>query len=498
MRTSSQLLLTFLLNAVWQIALIAALASFGAWLLRHSATRYQHWLWVAALCLSLLVPAATAYRSLPDATSPVLQTGNELSLAEPVSIDPIGGPFRRTTSILASSAFQLNGNVALGLFVLFGAFVFYRGFRLAQAWHTTRNIRRSAVALEGDETVGLVMRECAQRFNPDAKPVAVCRSESVTVPVTIGVLRPVIILPESLLREGDLDLLTAAIGHEFIHVARNDYALNFLYELLFLPVSFHPAAALLRRRIKQTRELCCDELVAERILNAQVYARSLIALASSAPPLRRLSVTTTVGIADADILEARIMSLLSKPKMNRRWKKLLLFAVSLLLLIPSFAAVALAMRFELAPALQEPSQQDKELKEKRRGETVRSEVNSEQEFKERMARDPKFREEVERKRDLEFEMREVRQAALVRLARISMDQAIQIATSQTPGKVLECSLNAERWEEPGKLAKDGYVFYHVVIADEAPGTTHIMVNAVDGSIIKSEKELPRKRSLENE
>lgn len=192
------------------------------------------------------------------------------------------------------------------------------------------------------------------------------------------------------------------------------------------------------------------------------------------------------------------MSLLSKPKMNRRWKKLLLFAVSLLLLIPSFAAAALAMRFELAPALQEPSQQDKELKEKRRGETVRSEVNSEQEFKERMARDPKFREEVERKRDLEFEMREVRQAALVRLARISMDQAIQIATSQTPGKVLECSLNAERWEEPGKLAKDGYVFYHVVIADEAPGTTHIMVNAVDGSIIKSEKELPRKRSLENE
>ena len=35
MTTSSQLLLTFLLNAVWQIALIAALASFGAWLLRH-------------------------------------------------------------------------------------------------------------------------------------------------------------------------------------------------------------------------------------------------------------------------------------------------------------------------------------------------------------------------------------------------------------------------------------------------------------------------------
>ena len=42
MRISSQLLLNFLLNAAWQIALIAALASFGAWLLRSSAARYRH------------------------------------------------------------------------------------------------------------------------------------------------------------------------------------------------------------------------------------------------------------------------------------------------------------------------------------------------------------------------------------------------------------------------------------------------------------------------
>ena len=75
-----------------------------------------------------------------------------------------------------------------------------------------------------------------------------------------------------------------------------------------------------------------------------------------------------------------------------------------------------------------------------------------------------------------------------------MEQAIQIATSQQPGKVLECSLNGEHWEEPGKLAKDGQVFYHVVIlsGDEAsPEATHVLVNAIDGTILKTEKELPR-------
>ena len=93
-----------------------------------------------------------------------------------------------------------------------------------------------------------------------------------------------------------------------------------------------------------------------------------------------------------------------------------------------------------------------------------------------------------------MEMRSIRQAALVRLAKINMDQAIQIATSQQPGKVLMCSLDASHWEEPGKLAKDGVVFYHVIIADETErgGATHVWVNAIDGSIIKTEKELPRK------
>ncbi|HEY2961317.1 MAG TPA: M56 family metallopeptidase [Pyrinomonadaceae bacterium] len=499
MRTSSQLLLTFLLNAVWQIAFIAALASFGAWLLRHSAMRYQHWLWVAALCLSLLVPLGTALRALPESPSPITEPRNELSIANPVSIRPIAGPFERMSATpvsVSSSAFQLNSSLAVGLLIGYLAVFLFSSFRLARAWYTTRTVRHDAATLERDETVEAIVRECAKRLDFEAGRVKVCRSMHQAVPVTIGLFRPIIILPDSLLRGGDDDLLTSAIGHEFIHVARHDYVLNFLYELLVLPVSFHPATALLRRRIRQTRELCCDELVAERILNAEVYARSLVALASSAPPLRRLSVTTTVGIADADILEARIMSLLSKPKMNRRWKKLLLVAVSLLLLVPSFAAAAFAMRFELAPNVQEPSQQEKELKEKRRAEEARTEDA----FKERMAHDPNFRREVERKREVEMEMREVKQAALVRLARVNMDQAIQIATSQTPGKVLECSLNADKWEEPGKLAKDGVVFYHVVIADEtSAGATHVLVNAVDGLIMKTEKELPHKqRNPENQ
>ena len=99
--------------------------------------------------------------------------------------------------------------------------------------------------------------------------------------------------------------------------------------------------------------------------------------------------------------------------------------------------------------------------------------------------------ELRTRRAQEEEEIKVRQAELARAAKITMDQAILIATSQTPGKVLECSLIGEHWEAPGKLAKDGMVLYHTVIiaGDEAnPVTTHVLINALDGSVIKIEKE----------
>jgi uncharacterized membrane protein YkoI len=114
-------------------------------------------------------------------------------------------------------------------------------------------------------------------------------------------------------------------------------------------------------------------------------------------------------------------------------------------------------------------------------------------MKERIARDPQFAAELERRRELEIEMRAVTQAALVKLARISMEQAIQIATSQQPGTVLLATLGAKGWEEPGKLGKDGVVFYHVEIADGTDGSaTLVFVNAIDGTVIKTEKLKPRK------
>jgi len=502
MKISSQILLTFLLNACWQVAFVAALASVSSWLFRNSAARYRHWIWVAALLLSVGIPLTTSTRVLRQGLS------SNAPITEGVAIDPLVQTFARnsqpaqlTGSTLDSEPFLLSRPLALSLIGVYFAFLFYSGLRLGAAWYATRRMKLNAVHLE-DQRLTQIVERCATAIKTNAVNVRLCSTESVSVPITIGMFNPVIILPRLLLNEGNEEVLTSAIGHELIHIQRRDYAFNLAYELLFLPLSFHPAAALIRRRIRQTRELSCDELVAERILNAEVYARSLVQLASGTPTLRRLSITTTVGIADADILEARIMSLLNKTKVDTPRKRMLLIAVSLLLLVPCLAAGSFAMKFDLkrSEAInQEPSQQEKQRREEetvKRARATTVDFGDERAMKERMETDQAFREKMIARQELEMKMLAIKQSALVKMARITMDQAIQIATSQKPGNVLQCSLDAEHWEEPGKLAKDGFVFYRVVLVStediETGASTHVWVNAVDGTIIRTEKELPRK------
>ncbi|HEY6047400.1 MAG TPA: hypothetical protein VIU65_12400, partial [Pyrinomonadaceae bacterium] len=53
----AQVVMTFLLNASWQILLVTAAAAVCDWLLRGAPARYRHAVWVAALLLALVVPA---------------------------------------------------------------------------------------------------------------------------------------------------------------------------------------------------------------------------------------------------------------------------------------------------------------------------------------------------------------------------------------------------------------------------------------------------------
>jgi TonB family protein len=368
MRAGAQLLLTLLFNASWQIALVTAFAALCDWLLRGTSPRYRHGLWVFVLLLGLAVPALSSAgvikswlsakpkaESREIATAPVFVTRISSPDLDPPDLDSIEPPVAnapaKNISVepvrrnLFSSPIHLRQNLAAVLLLLYGLFFLYRICQLIRAWLRTKKIVESAFVFESSASVETIIDRCRSAIG--VRRVRLLASTLVPVPITVGIFRPTIILPERLLQDIDEEVLTTAIGHELVHVSRRDYLTNLVYELIYLPMSFHPAMALVRRRIHHTRELCCDEVVAAKLLGAETYARSLVRLIGSAPLGTRLAADTTIGLSQSDILEVRIMSLLKRETVTVRRKGLLLIAASLLLVAPSAAAAAFTLTLDI-------------------------------------------------------------------------------------------------------------------------------------------------------
>src|SRR5690348_5630000 len=99
-------------------------------------------------------------------------------------------------------------------------------------------------------------------------------------------------------RLADQDLETA-IAHEFAHIRRNDFLKNLLYEVLALPVSYHPCLWLTRQRITETREMVCDQMAAAES-GAREYAQSLLRLAALLLQAGPVRIPHAIGVFDAN------------------------------------------------------------------------------------------------------------------------------------------------------------------------------------------------------
>src|SRR5215813_10564344 len=69
MTTVSQLLLSLLVNAFWQIALLTGITAVCDWLLHRTPARYRHFLWVITLTACFCLPIFTSLPLFAEAFS---------------------------------------------------------------------------------------------------------------------------------------------------------------------------------------------------------------------------------------------------------------------------------------------------------------------------------------------------------------------------------------------------------------------------------------------
>ena len=109
---------------------------------------------------------------------------------------------------------------------------------------------------------------------------AIRESRSVSVPLTIGVLSPTVVLPSSW-RDWDNDKLAGVLTHEMSHVARHDCLSQYVSLLHRAVFWFSPLSWWLNRQIIELAEQASDEEALARGADQHSYARMLLGFLES-------------------------------------------------------------------------------------------------------------------------------------------------------------------------------------------------------------------------
>jgi TonB family protein len=334
---------SYALNAAWQIPLLAAVGWLASRLLRHWGPQAQHRVWVATLMLSVLSPLlAVCHATLPSAAFLQRSAGASASFA---SLHAGGFPH--------SAVLQLPAWLIGTVLALYACSLLYFVARLIWLLAATRALVRTASLESWTPSTGEIWQCAHQAFaRADA---AVLASAHVRGAMTIGAFRPSILLPAGFLSQSNGQDLLAALGHELAHIERRDYAKNLFYEIAGLAVAFHPATWFAKTRIVATREMICDALVVDRLLDPKSYRESLLRLASRMVSTKPAT-AHAVGMFDANILEKRIMMMKTKRTDPGNLTRAGLAAcVVVLMMTTMIAATAFARPVDTLATQNEPS-----------------------------------------------------------------------------------------------------------------------------------------------
>lgn len=161
-----------------------------------------------------------------------------------------------------------------------------------------------------DDRVMVLAQSVSARLHLRKMP-AICESTSVSGPVTAGLRKPVIILPENAVEWNQAQAggdsmerkqpanpsiqYQLILHHELVHVARRDLWYKWLYQLMLCIHWFNPFLYLFEKRMNMDCELSCDEAVLAELTaeGRKAYGNVLLDIAEQGVVLRANAFATT-------------------------------------------------------------------------------------------------------------------------------------------------------------------------------------------------------------
>ncbi len=161
-------------------------------------------------------------------------------------------------------------------------------------------------------------------------------SQFISSPLTIGFIKPIILIPLASINCLTTVQMEAVLLHELAHIKRQDYLLNLILSVTETILFFNPFTQLFSKTIQCERENACDDWVLQFQYNPAVYADALLQIASLS---NKISPTLSMNIVNKnkDLLLARIKRIVFQREQNFNYRNQI---ISLLIITAIVGCIA--------------------------------------------------------------------------------------------------------------------------------------------------------------
>jgi beta-lactamase regulating signal transducer with metallopeptidase domain len=346
-------------------AIVIAIAALVATLLRHRSAALRHHVWATAVVVQLALLAFIPV--LPRITLPILPTivvrtdaplDASAALAEERSADVSGNAAVTTPPNVNSAAQPRSPSAAAASRRTFGDYVLMAwilGAAIILARYIIGTLLMMRVAIKGDRVEDgdwLVLAQRTARELGITRPVTMIWGDNVSVPITWGVLYPMILLPKSA-QEWPAERRRFVLVHEMAHVKRFDAFTQLLAQITAAIFWFSPFVWIAEWRMRVEREHACDDTVIQHGTEPALYADELLQMVRSLVRRRaQQPAFAALAMARKSEFEGRMLAILD-PERPRRVTGItsgVMFALlSVLIAAPLAAIDPYAFRVETAP-----------------------------------------------------------------------------------------------------------------------------------------------------
>ena len=151
-----------------------------------------------------------------------------------------------------------------------------------------------------------------------AKTIKLLESSLAKVPMVIGFVKPVILIPLSALSGLSAKEIECIIAHELAHIKRNDYIINILQKVVEILFFYHPAVWWISSVIKMERENCCDDIAISLTGDSVNFVKALANMEEKRLQAEHLAVAFSTS---KNQLLKRVQRILNQRKMKSNFNE---------------------------------------------------------------------------------------------------------------------------------------------------------------------------------